>query len=178
MSITSFDVNEGLTPIFTPKRPGPKLVDAGRSPRITLYRLADLPPLAAPGRPVPAPGPGVAAVVALNPVVDLLAYPPGQQRALEQDAGIAAGRAIDYSPAELVRPGNPPVLIQHGTHDEVAPISQARRFRDAIAQAGNDCVLREYAGAGHGFHYPGPAGYFDQVTEATAGFLLSRLAAG
>jgi len=108
----------------------------------------------------------------------VLAYPPGQQRALEQDAGIAAGRAIEYSPAELVRPGNPPVLIQHGTHDEVAPISQARRFRDAMAQAGNDCVLREYAGAGHGFRYPGPAGHFDEVTEATAGFLLSRLAAG
>lgn len=37
--------------------------------------------------------PGVAAVVALNPVVDVLAYSPEQQQVFEQDAGIAAGRA-------------------------------------------------------------------------------------
>lgn len=131
----------------------------------------------APDRPLPAPEPGVAAVVALNPVVDLLAYPPRQQRSLERDAGIAAGRAVEYSPAQFVRPGNPPVLIQHGTSDEVAPVDQVRRFRDAMVQAGNDCILLEYERAGHGFHYPGPAGHFDQVTEVTAEFLLGRLAA-
>lgn len=130
-------------------------------------------------RPVPAPAPGVAAVVALNPVVDLLAYPPEQQRSLEKDvARIAAGRLIEYSPAEFVRPGNPPTLIQHGTHDEVAPIGTVRRFRDVMTQAGNDCVLLEYERAEHAFHYPGPAGHFDDVIDATAEFLLGRLAAG
>jgi acetyl esterase/lipase len=130
-----------------------------------------------PGRHLPAPQPGTAAVVALNPVVDLLAYPPEQRQSLERDAGIAEGSAAGYSPAEYVRPGNPPVLIQHGTHDEVAPVAQVRRFRDLMAQANNDCVLIEYERAGHGFHYPGPAGNFDQVNEVTAGFLLGRLAA-
>ncbi len=152
----------------------PRLASGGSSAGAHLALAAAM---TAPGRPLPAPQPGTAAVVALNPVVDLLAYPPEQQRSLERDAGIPAGRAAEYSPAEFVRPGNPPVLIQHGTHDEVAPVGQVRRFRDVMMQAGNDCVLIEYERAGHGFHYPGPAGHFDQVTEVTAGFLLGRLAA-
>jgi hypothetical protein len=44
--------------------------------------------------------------VALNPVVDLLAFSPEHQYLIEQDAGIAAGRAIDYLPIEFVQPGN------------------------------------------------------------------------
>jgi dipeptidyl aminopeptidase/acylaminoacyl peptidase len=112
-------------------------------------------------------------------VVDLLAYPSEQQQSLEEDvARIAAGRLIEYSPVEFVRPGNPPTLIQHGTHDEVVPIGQVRRFRDAMVQAGNDCVLLEYERAGHAFHYPGSAGHFDDVIDATAEFLLDRLSAG
>ena len=76
-----------------------------------------------------------------------------------------------------MRPGNPPTLIQHGTHDEVAPISQVRRFRDGMVQAGNDCVLLEYERARHAFHYPGAAGHFEDVIDASAEFLLGRLAA-
>jgi acetyl esterase/lipase len=139
--------------------------------------LALVAAMIAPDGSLPAPKPGVAAVVALNPVLDLLAYSPEQQRFLERDAGIAAGRAIEYSPIEFVRPGNSPMLIQHGTHDKVVPIDQARRFRDAMVQAGNDCILREYEGAEHAFHYPGPAGHFHDVVDATADFLLDRLAA-
>ena len=139
--------------------------------------LALVAAMIAPDRPVSVPDPGVAAVVALNPVVDLLGYSPDQQRSLEQVAGIATGRLIDYSPAEFVRPGNPPTLIQHGTHDEVAPIGQVRRFQDVMVQAGNDCVLLEYEGAEHAFHYPGPAGRFDDVIDAAVEFLLDRLAA-
>ena len=70
-----------------------------------------------------------------------------------------------------------PTLIQHGTRDEVASIDTMRRFRDAMVQAGNDCILLEYEGAEHAFHYPGPAGHFDDVIDATAEFLLGRLAA-
>jgi acetyl esterase len=129
-------------------------------------------------RPVPALQPGVAAVVALNPVVDLLAYPPEEQRSLEEKVAVVrAGRLADYSPILFVRHGNPATLIQHGTHDAVAPIGQVRRFRDMMVQAGNDCVLLEYDRAEHAFHYPGPARYFDEVIDATADFLLDRLAA-
>lgn len=139
--------------------------------------LALVAAMIAPHRPLPAPDPGIAAVVTLNPVVDLLAYSPEQQHSLADDvARIDAGRLIEYSPAEFVRPGNPPTLIQHGTHDKVAPVSQVRRFRDVMVQAGNDCILLEYERAEHAFHYPGPAGYFDDVIDATAEFLLDRLA--
>lgn len=140
--------------------------------------LALIAAMIAPDRPVPAPKPGVAAVAALNPVVDLLAYSPEQQRSLEEEvARIATGRLGEYSPVEFVRPGNPPTLIQHGTHDEIASIDTVRRFRDVMAQAGNDCVLLEYEGAKHAFHGPGPAGHFDDVIDATAEFLLDRLTA-
>lgn len=129
------------------------------------------------GGAVPAPDPAVAAIVALNPVVDLLAYSANEQRHLEQEvARVAAGTLGRYSPAEFIRRGNSPVLIQHGTRDETAPIATVRRFRDRMTQAGNDCVLLEYEGARHAFHYPGPAGHFDSVIDATAEFLLGRLA--
>ena len=139
--------------------------------------LALMAAMTAPDGSLPPSGPGVSAVVALNPVVDLLAYSPPEQRSLEQEvARIAAGRLGEYSPIEFVRPGNPPTLIQHGTHDAVAPIGQVRRFRDVMAQAGNDCVLLEYEQAEHAFHYPGPASHFGDVIDSTAEFLLGRLA--
>jgi hypothetical protein len=43
-----------------------------------------------------------------------------------------------------------------------------------MVQAGNDCVLIEYQDAEHAFHYHPE--YLDDVTDATAGFLLDRLA--
>jgi len=151
---------------------GSRLASGGSSAGAHLALVTAM--IAADG-PFPAPEPGVAAIVALNPVVDLLAYAPEQLRSLERDVGIAAGRAADYSPIEFVRPGNPPMLIQHGTHDEIAPVDQVRRFRDAMVRAGNDCTLLEYERAEHAFHYPGPAGHFDDVIDATAEFLLGRL---
>jgi acetyl esterase/lipase len=139
--------------------------------------LALMAAMTAPDGSLPAPEPGVSAFVALNPVVDLLAYSPEQRRSLEADvARIAAGRLAEYSPIEFVRPGNPPTLIQHGTDDAVAPIGQARRFRALMTQAGNDCVLVEYERAEHAFHYPGPGGHFDDVMDESAEFLLGRLA--
>jgi acetyl esterase/lipase len=124
--------------------------------------------------PFPPLEPGVAAVVALNPVVDLLAYSPEEQKTLADEVTrIAAERLIEYSPAEFVRPGNPPTLIQHGTRDEIGSIATVRRFRDLMMQAGNDCVLLEYEGAEHAFHYSPE--YFDDVIDAAAEFLLDRL---
>jgi acetyl esterase/lipase len=136
--------------------------------------LALVAAMIAPDEPVPAPESGVAAVVALNPAgLDLLAFPPERQRSIEQDVGIAAGRASEYSLIEFVRPGNPPMLIHHGTGDEVEPIDHVRRFRDAMARAGNECTLLEYEHAKHAFHYPSHGGHFDGVIDASARFLLA-----
>ena len=104
-------------------------------------------------------------------------FEPELQRHLEHQVGIAAGRLIEYSLIEFVRPGNPPMLIHHGTCDEVEPIDCVRRFRDAMARSGNECTLLEYEHAKHGFHYPGNNGHFDNVIDATAQFLLKEIAA-
>lgn len=125
----------------------------------------------------PSPGPGVAAVVALNPAgLNLRSFEPEVRRRLEQQVGIAAGSLVEYSLIEFVRPGNPPMQIHHGTRDEVEPIDSARQFRDAMVRSGNECTLIEYDNAGHGFHYPGNSGHFDNVIDATARFLLDRIA--
>lgn len=141
--------------------------------------LALVAALTASGTTPTVPGPGVAAVVALNPAgLDLLAFSPERQRSIEQEVGIATGRAIEYSLIEFVRPGSPLMLIHHGTADEVEPIEHVRRFRDAMVQAGNECTLLEYEQAEHGFHYPGHSGHFEDVIDATARFLLDRSHAG
>ena len=131
--------------------------------------LALVAAMVTPGRPVSPPLP----VVAFNPAgLDLLAFPPELQRAIEARAGIGPGRAIEYSLIEFVRPGSPPMLVHHGTDDEVEPIEHVRRFRDAMVRAGNECTLLEYEHARHAFHYPGRSGYFDTVVDATASFLI------
>ncbi|WP_167487627.1 alpha/beta hydrolase [Nocardia terpenica] len=137
--------------------------------------LALLAAMTTPDTPTAAPQTSVAAVVALNPAgLDLRSLEPEQQRRLEHRAGIAAGRLTDYSLIEFVRPGNPPMLIHHGTHDEVEPIDSVRRFRDAMARSGNECTLLEYEHAEHGFHYPANSGHFDNIIDTTAQFLFDR----
>ncbi|WP_412538391.1 alpha/beta hydrolase [Longispora sp. K20-0274] len=152
-----------------------RLVSGGSSAGAHLALVAAM---IAPNGPAPAPKPGVAAVVALNPAgLDLRSLAPDAQRGLEQRAGIREGRLTDYSMIEFVRPGSPPILIHHGTRDEVEPIDSVRRFRDAMERSGNECTLREYEHAEHGFHYPGNSTHFDDVIADTARFLLDRITA-
>lgn len=151
----------------------PHLASGGSSAGAHLAILAAMTPEAS----TTAPEPGIAAVVGLNPAgSDLRSLEPEVQRRLEQQVGIAAGRLIEYSLVEFVRPGHPPMQIHHGTRDEVEPIDSVRRFRDAMVRSGNECTLREYEHAGHGFHHPGNGRHFDDVVDATALFLLDRLA--
>lgn len=153
----------------------PHLASGGSSAGAHLALVAAM---IAPDELAPAPEPGVAAVVALNPAgVDLCSFDPDVRRQLEHQVGIAAGRLIDYSLIRYVRPGNPPTLIHHGTRDEIEPIEGVRRFRDAMVRSGNECALREYDHAAHGFHYPGSGAHFDEVIDTTARFLLDRIAA-
>jgi acetyl esterase/lipase len=116
-------------------------------------------------------------VVALNPAgMDIRSYEPALLNRLEQAVGVAAGKLIEYSVLEYVRPGNPPVLIQHGTEDEVEPIANVRRFRDAMTRSDNVCTVLEYDDAKHAFHFP-DGGHFDDVVEATVRFLREHVAA-
>ncbi|GAB3801563.1 alpha/beta hydrolase [Micromonospora zhanjiangensis] len=149
------------------------LASGGSSAGAHLAMIAAMTPQAS----ATASEPGVAAVVALNPAgTDLRSVEPAARRRLEQQIGVAAGRLIEYSLIEFVRPGNPPTQIHHGTLDEVEPIGSVRQFRDAMVRSGNECALLEYEQAGHGFHYPGSSQHFDDVIDATARFLLDRIA--
>ena len=46
-----------------------------------------------------------------------------------------------------------------------------------MVKAGNECTLLEYEDAEHAFRHPGHSGRFDEVVDATARFLLDRIAA-
>jgi acetyl esterase/lipase len=139
--------------------------------------LALLTAMIGPSDHEPVPEPGVSGIVGFNPSgLDLGSFEPEVRRRLEDQVGIAAGRLAEYSAIEYVRAGNPPVLIHHGTDDEVEPIDCVRRFRDAMVGAGNECGLLEYENAEHGFHYPGENGHFEDVIDTTARFLLDRIA--
>lgn len=83
------------------------------------------------------------AVIAFNPVVDTSPDGFGADR--------LGDRALEISPLHHVKPGDPPMLIFHGTDDATIPIESARRFRDAMREAGNRCQLDEFPGYGHGF---------------------------
>ncbi|MEG3633890.1 alpha/beta hydrolase [Micromonospora palythoicola] len=151
----------------------PHLASGGSSAGAHLALVAAM----TPPESTTAPGPGIAAVVALNPAgLNLRSFEPAAQRRLEQQVGIAAGRLTEYSLIEFARPGHPPMQIHHGTRDEVEPIDSVRQFRDVMVRSGNECTLVEYDRAGHGFHYPGDGGHFDDVIDATALFLLDRIA--
>jgi dienelactone hydrolase len=48
-----------------------------------------------------------------------------------------------------------PIRLFHGTADDAAPIAQCRSYVERLQRAGKDVSLTEYAGAHHGFDYPG-----------------------
>ena len=51
----------------------------------------------------------------------------------------------------LARADAPPVLLQHGTADTMAPFDQSVRLRDALVEVGADVTLERYDGAEHFF---------------------------
>ena len=53
--------------------------------------------------------------------------------------------------ARLARPDAPPVLLQHGTADTMAPFDQSVRLRDALAGCGSTVELDAVDGAEHFF---------------------------
>lgn len=55
------------------------------------------------------------------------------------------------SPLHQLAKGLPPTLIFHGTDDKVVPIAIVRSFRDKVIELGDNCILMEFNGRGHGF---------------------------
>ncbi|MCX4851226.1 alpha/beta hydrolase [Streptomyces sp. NBC_00893] len=123
----------------------------------------------------PAGHPPLAGVVLFNPVVDLCGT-SDLDDALRELLGLSGPVAAEVSPMRLVGPGAPPALVLHGTADELVPIADARRFRDAMAAAGHVCRLVEYEGAPHGFFNPeaGAARWFEEPMAETVAFVRSH----
>ena len=58
----------------------------------------------------------------------------------------------DASPVNHVRPDAPPFFVIHGTHDNLAPVGQAREFVERLRQVSEEPVLyAEVPGASHAF---------------------------
>jgi arylsulfatase A-like enzyme/dienelactone hydrolase len=57
----------------------------------------------------------------------------------------------DISPAEHIRPGLPPMLVQFGDKDPIYTRGTIERFRQRMEAAGNRCELKIHPGHGHGF---------------------------
>jgi len=53
------------------------------------------------------------------------------------------------SPVTHVSRDDPPILLVHGTNDQVVPIDQSRRLHRALQAAGCDVTLVQVEGAGH-----------------------------
>jgi acetyl esterase/lipase len=71
----------------------------------------------------------------------------------DEDAGSPeAGFAREASPINHVSAGDPPILLTHGTEDD---IQRSEVFRDALSKAGVTVKLFPVEGSGHGPNYPG-----------------------
>lgn len=84
------------------------------------------------------------ALILFNPVLDTTDKGYGLGR-------VGVDRQYELSPCHHVRPNLPPTLIFHGTDDKTVPHENPERFTRLMKEAGNDCQLKSYPGAGHGF---------------------------
>ena len=57
----------------------------------------------------------------------------------------------DFSPINLVSSSSPPILILHGTKDDIVPFSHAELLRDRLRQAGARFIFAPVDGANHGW---------------------------
>ena len=91
----------------------------------------------------------IAAAIAYFPPVDLegIVGPSDRFPALEFDPALTQ----DVSPINFVDANDPPVLLLHGTEDQLVTLSHSSRMHAALADAGVASTLSVFEGAGHGF---------------------------
>mgnify|MGYP002630395935 CR=1 FL=1 len=91
----------------------------------------------------------VAAVVVWYPPVDMVRIvgPSDSFPALDFDPELAH----EVSPIRHVDTGDAPVLIQHGTADQLVPLLGSRMMLNALEKADVPAELEIYENAGHGF---------------------------
>ncbi len=84
------------------------------------------------------PAPAVAALLLFNPAIDLV------------EIGAPALDSV-ISPLAHLRPGQPPMLIMHGTADTVIPFAKVAAFAHQAQAAGVACTLIPFPDRPHGF---------------------------
>jgi len=126
------------------------------------------------------------AMILFNPIVDMsegawlrfavggeaLAHP----KKLPERSPENLARAESLSPLAHVRPGLPPALLMHGLADKVVTPEQARRFANAMKEAGNRCDLVLLENIGHAFivaGYKSPESVVVEALRAADRFLAS-----
>ena len=121
----------------------------------------------------PLPETPPAALVLYNPALDTSPedYPFWARGPLEE---LFAGRYLELSPAQYVRPGIGAVAVFHGTEDILVPIEHSRAFCERMEAAHNICELHEYPGENHGFYNYSWGDRFEDVVEDTAAFLTEQ----
>ncbi len=104
------------------------------------------------------------AMVLFNPALNIAKLP---------DTYRWQGRNTKASPLQLVKTDAPPTLIFHGTADKTVRHTQAVGFEKAMVEAGNDCRLVSFEGAGHGFFFfgRGDGSAYEETTSAMVAFL-------
>lgn len=79
-------------------------------------------------------------------IVRSLAFPRG----LRDESDLEVSKALKLiSPAHLVTPKSPPLLLIHGDADPIVPLQQSQRMLDALNQAGVPAELIVKKGGGH-----------------------------
>jgi dipeptidyl aminopeptidase/acylaminoacyl peptidase len=102
-----------------------------------------------------------AAGLCLYPVTDLLNFPDLDFKLEKHYHEALLGKLPEA--AETYRQRSPlfhaaqlrdPLVLFHGLDDPVVPVEQSRQIAAALQARGSPCVLRLYAGEGHGFRQP------------------------
>lgn len=110
-------------------------------------------------------------MVLFNPVIDLVdGWEGGQKK--------CRAKKIDpqeFSPAHHVREGLPPTLVLSGSEDRLITPPMLESFELRMLDAGNECTVKIYPGADHGFfnYGRGKERYFQQTMWQFEAFLKS-----
>ncbi|MCY3857349.1 MAG: alpha/beta hydrolase [Gammaproteobacteria bacterium] len=113
----------------------------------------------------------VAAGIAYFPPVDLenIVGPSERFPALDFDPSLASS----VSPINFADSEDPPILLLHGTADELVPLANSTRMHETLTGAGAKSQLSVFEGAGHGFREPADQ---ERARSEILEFLASHLA--
>jgi acetyl esterase/lipase len=95
----------------------------------------------------------------------------------DREDPVVAERARLASPLHLVHANVPPVLVVHGTLDDLVPVAQGRTFVDALLERGADASILELPHDGHdlGSVFEAPEGVITPARQQILDFFVREL---